>query len=242
MRKKKVLFWVAVLLLIGGASLGFPPYHYYCENNQANYYYCAANKVLVALGDLIDEHDGAITALATIAIAWFTWTLRESSEKMWDVANRTLEMTKVDMVADMVFQQGKIKDTSFTPVASVSFINTGRSRATDVTMWMSIGARKLPVQDSDFPNRKPAVMSRAEVGPQRNTTVDVSFSKSLSADELTEFREGRAALFVWGEIEYGTIFDQARIRNSFRLAIGGPYGEFRDGTLGVCETGNTRHQ
>ncbi|WP_156824735.1 hypothetical protein [Methylocystis rosea] len=42
-------------------------------------------KMTLALGSFVESHNGAITAIASIAVAVFTWTLWQSSEKMWIV-------------------------------------------------------------------------------------------------------------------------------------------------------------
>jgi hypothetical protein len=56
--------------------------------------YCSAFKgplistsrfIAIWFGYVLDEHSEALTALATVAIAWFTWTLWKSNEKMWVV-------------------------------------------------------------------------------------------------------------------------------------------------------------
>lgn len=71
-----------------------PSYFEYCENNYSDQYYCAAYGIMGALADLVDTHAGAVTAVATIFIAWFTWTLRQSSEKLWRASEGQLEHAK----------------------------------------------------------------------------------------------------------------------------------------------------
>ncbi len=39
--------------------------------------------ILTAIGAFVEDHEGALTALATIAIATFTWTLYKSTDKLW---------------------------------------------------------------------------------------------------------------------------------------------------------------
>jgi hypothetical protein len=47
----------------------------------------SAYQSLAALPKFVDDHNGGLVALATIAIAWFTFTLKRSSVKMWRVTN-----------------------------------------------------------------------------------------------------------------------------------------------------------
>jgi hypothetical protein len=74
------MFWLRlafVLLIVGFAYLAIPPYVEYCQSNNANYYNCAAYEIGAVFGHFVKANDAAITALATAAIAWFTWTIRQ---------------------------------------------------------------------------------------------------------------------------------------------------------------------
>jgi hypothetical protein len=93
--RRKRLFWFgAGLLAVGVSFLVFPPYEAYCESDNANDYYCTAYGVAVALGSVIEAHSGAITALATIFIGLFTYTLKRSTDKMWDASERQIKTTR----------------------------------------------------------------------------------------------------------------------------------------------------
>jgi hypothetical protein len=80
--RRKRLFWFGALLLVMGfAFLILPPYKTYCNGDSSNDYYCAAYGVTVAFGAFVDLHNGFFTALATVAVAAFTLTLWRSGEK-----------------------------------------------------------------------------------------------------------------------------------------------------------------
>jgi hypothetical protein len=88
---RKRLFWFGVaLLVVGGGFLFSPPYAAYCESHQADNYYCATYKIVVALVQGAQIYSGFITALATIAIAWFTLTLKGSTDKLWKASDEQL--------------------------------------------------------------------------------------------------------------------------------------------------------
>jgi hypothetical protein len=46
------------------------------------------------IGKFIDEHNGVVAAIATVFIAAFTWTLWQSSEKMWKVTARSVTVAR----------------------------------------------------------------------------------------------------------------------------------------------------
>lgn len=46
------------------------------------------------IGQFLNFISPALTAIATIAIAWFTWTLKQSTDKSWRVANRSADIAE----------------------------------------------------------------------------------------------------------------------------------------------------
>lgn len=89
--------WISTsiaLFVVGLAFLIFPPYGQYCDTQQANNYYCAAYSVTVTLGEWVDAHNGALTAIFTIVLAvstiflwWATKGLYEAGEKQLEIAD-----------------------------------------------------------------------------------------------------------------------------------------------------------
>jgi hypothetical protein len=65
------------LLFVGLAFLGVPPYKQYCEGAYANQKDCAPYEMVASLGTFLEVHNAIIAAIATVAIAYFTWTIRE---------------------------------------------------------------------------------------------------------------------------------------------------------------------
>jgi hypothetical protein len=65
-------------------------------------------------GRFIDRHDAAITALATIIIAAFTFTLWQSSEKMWKVTR--VSAFAAERAADASIRQAIIAEETLTKI------------------------------------------------------------------------------------------------------------------------------
>jgi hypothetical protein len=63
------------LFLVGLACLLVPSYKEQCESYHAGREYCAAYDMAATVGHVIKANDAVITALATAAIAIFTWTI-----------------------------------------------------------------------------------------------------------------------------------------------------------------------
>jgi hypothetical protein len=69
-----------------------------CEETKAGQEHCVtynlASLILIQIFRILHTLEGVITALATAAIAWFTWTLWQSSEKMWNVTKLSAEASQ----------------------------------------------------------------------------------------------------------------------------------------------------
>ncbi len=73
MVRTKRLLWLAVVLFVVVVAFSIlPPYAKYCDSNYSNHYYFAAYEVTAAFGAFVDHHDGAVTALATVLLAFIT--------------------------------------------------------------------------------------------------------------------------------------------------------------------------
>ncbi len=87
--RRNQLFWVgASLFFIGLALLLLPPYGRYCGSQSGGDYYCTAYGVAIALGEWVELHDGAVTAIATGVIAWFTITIWIINRRQLTHANK----------------------------------------------------------------------------------------------------------------------------------------------------------
>jgi hypothetical protein len=112
---RKRLFPVAVaILVLGAAFLILPPYAAYCEGENTKNYYCSAYELTVTLSAFVEAHNGAFTALATIAIAGFTLTLKWSTDKLWLAGERQFEHAREQAVQELarIREQMKIAQQS----------------------------------------------------------------------------------------------------------------------------------
>jgi hypothetical protein len=84
----------ALMLLIFLFSSDFSAHYEICEPANTGAKDCASYNVLSyalhKIGAALDALNGAITAIATAFIAWFTLSLRQSTDKLWDAGERQL--------------------------------------------------------------------------------------------------------------------------------------------------------
>lgn len=69
-----------------------------CEQTKSGQEYCAVHNlaafILLSIGKFLDSSAVVITALATVAIGWFTWTLKASTDKLWEAGERQIAVAE----------------------------------------------------------------------------------------------------------------------------------------------------
>lgn len=178
--------------------------------------------------------------IGTFGLVVFAFKQARDTKTSIDIANASLELSKIEMGADMVMSKAHVANTAMNPIANVSFTNSGKTRAIDLILQATIGTRFSPGSDEDFPPPEAAVLSRADVGPQRIANNRTTFDAPLSDAQRSALADGTITLYVWGTISHGTVFGGLRIQQTFRFAMGGPYGPYGDGNMAVCEEGNSK--
>lgn len=92
------LFGFATLLVIFILSSDFAAQHEVCETTKEGAIECVRYGVvhlaLHEIGAALDAYNGLMTAIATIFIAWFTFSLRRSTDKLWDAGERQIALAR----------------------------------------------------------------------------------------------------------------------------------------------------
>jgi hypothetical protein len=106
------LLGFASLLLIFLLSSDIAAHYELCETTKEGAKECSQygpigfvfREIVMALND----YNGLITAVATIFIAWFTLSLRQSTEKLWSAGERQTELTRETSTAQSSDMQASI--------------------------------------------------------------------------------------------------------------------------------------
>jgi hypothetical protein len=89
---------LASLLVIFVLTSDFSAHYEICEQTHSGVKECGSYNVLSyvlhKLWTAFDALNSAITAIATAFIAWFTLSLRQATDKLWDAGERTLKTTE----------------------------------------------------------------------------------------------------------------------------------------------------
>jgi len=123
-----------------------------CKEAKTGQEQCAAYNLalflLIEIREFLHSIEGVITALATIAVAWFTWTLWRSSEKMWIVTKESADTARSSLIASnrawirpAISPAGKfrIDKNGISGSVRVEMTNVGNAPAShiNIEVWMA---------------------------------------------------------------------------------------------------------
>jgi hypothetical protein len=213
-----------VALVAGLGLLWLGPYREYCKSDYAKDDYCAAYKMSVTFGHFLDVHSGAITTLATIAIAFFTWTLWRSNEKMWIATQQALrhaeETAERQLRAYVHISRAGIKfDPPESPEWHLEIKNFGQTPAYEVSQWTHIWItdrplkEPLPIPAADFKTAK------SILAPGNHEIMQWTKEPPIPTASLPLIGTPVGTIYIYGEIKYVDAFKKQRF-TKYRLFFG----------------------
>ncbi len=112
MSRREKLIWLSIGFAFAVGCLSLVPAHYeICLAEKTLERDCTSYQlvpfVAIKAIQVLDRMGGVLTALATIAIAWFTLSLRQATDRMWDAGERQLKL-----VADTSASQSRDMQSS----------------------------------------------------------------------------------------------------------------------------------
>jgi hypothetical protein len=212
---------------VGVAFLILPTYGTYCKSDKANDYYCAAYEMAVSLGDFVDAHDGAFTAFATVAIAWFTFILKRSTDKLWDAGERQLahseDTARRQLRAYIAAPvQSEVRHFPLRTLSILGFKNSGQTPAHDVSVWATSAVAVYPLEE------RPTAPARTVgegasvgvVGPSEPFHCEFDPEAPVTKDEWEQVVAGKCAFFLYGELSYRDAFGKQHLTTFCRFYRG----------------------
>jgi hypothetical protein len=230
LRSRTFLIAAAILFLIIGILMVHPIYSEMCEQTASGQKHnCAPQHIgLIAIrkiGQAFSDGNfinGFITAIATAFIAWFTLTLRRSTDRLWDASERQLghleETAKKELRAYIVTQ---VRDLTWPDnwkgVAKIiiGIKNTGQTPAYDLRTLSRTRLYDYPFPpDFDFTLISGEDPSVGLLGPGEDTETGAD-SEPLSGDDWLEIRHGdeNRRLCTYGTVTYRDAFGDKQYTN-----------------------------
>jgi hypothetical protein len=202
------------------------------------------------IGQSIDVISALITATATIAIARYTYTLKRSTDRLWDAGERQLSHLKESAEQQLGAYVGVSErqiishDGGNTFVAEISIKNSGQTPAYQVKHCIDADVRdRLSRVAQTFPlsARLPQEWVMAP-GATWKLVKDIAIGGPSGAGFIAKQRD----IFAWGRVDYVDVFDKPqhllfRFRSSERLmrVYNGTVMTTVGWELDPCEDGNT---
>jgi hypothetical protein len=198
------LLATAVWCLVIALSTGTSAHHQICETDQYGRQYCTTHNIFYVffwyLGYLINA--ATISALATAFIAWFTWTLRGSTEKLWLASERHSERELRPYVvcdsAEVVKLEGGHRIE-----CRIGIRNTGQTPAIDARALFALTVVPRLQEDQTLTLTPGQRYVRFILGPgQLRGLPTLGDETPLSQADFDAIQNGSKQLFAIGEIRY----------------------------------------
>ena len=210
---------IAILIAVLFWTGSIPEYAQICEHDkntgQEN---CATHHIssviIWSIGNFLERHNGAITAIATIIIAVFTWRLWWSTNNLWSAAEKSGVVAAVAANAAKASADAAVRASmpilfpavsefrslhDLTPSLSFVFENYGDTPGTirEVRAELRIGDKGLPPRDIKFdelerPQDHEAVVPGGVRGDEAKTlpgsSVPATLDRALALNELAAIK------------------------------------------------------
>jgi hypothetical protein len=169
---------------------------------------------LYDFSDFLESHGAAITALATVAIAVFTWVLARITNKLANLAKEDADIAKDALIVGnsaFVFVQdikayflydsaGKANSWTFRPF----WTNSGGTQTRGMLAHVDYEFRDRPLPTTfKFADNTPAT-APSLIGPK--STIVGGQVRFFSVAELLEVQQKTRFLYLWGWVRYNDIF------------------------------------
>jgi hypothetical protein len=164
--------------------------------------------LILQTGEIVNYYGALITALATVAIAGFTYTLKQSTDNLWSAGERQLKLAEDEFKAThrakvrvrRINLQGNRNDFN----GFIFYLaNTGDSDANIRTIGCGMARKETGAWLGDQPpNPQASVIIPQQPGLPMGPARPFLFVVAVDNDARAAVRDGLQELFVIGEIEY----------------------------------------
>jgi len=242
--------WALIFVLTSDSASHFE----ICETTKEGAKECANYNIIGAafrkIGSSIEIVGALVTAAATIAIARYTYTLKRSTDRLWDAGERQLshlkESAQQQLGAYLGVSEGHIvsHDGGNTFVVEISIKNSGQTPAYQVTHCIDADVRdrlSRAAEPFPLPAKRPQEWVMAP-GATWKLAKDIAIGGPSGASSVAKQRD----IFTWGRVDYFDVFDKPQYL-LFRFRSNEQVKRIYNGTVMVtvgwefdpCEEGNT---
>ena len=171
------------------------------------------------IGAVLNSYDGLITAIATMFIAWFTLSLRRSTDKLWDAGERQTSIARQAMIAGeraFVFATGIAPFWEFDAGTGnynwrfrPTWKNSGDTPTRRMTMHSECVLRDTPLPSGFDFNYITTQIGTALIPPNTETgggLAPLYPRPAITPQDILDAQTGRKFLYFWGWARYFDVF------------------------------------
>ena len=195
--------------------------------------------IIREIARFIHENRDDIAAVSTIVIAIFTVILGVATWRLWLTTDNLVtgaDETAQKQLRAYLLPKGGTISVNGMDHSVITFINNGQTPAYNVGTYSAHAVVDFPLPDN-------AVFSMADIergsfgdiGAAGERNIELFFA--LSPEDMDAINNRRKAIFFWGMIEYGDIFNRETHTTEFRLYYGGD-ACFPNGRMAIAKGGN----
>ncbi|HZT27397.1 MAG TPA: hypothetical protein VFA57_16995 [Pseudolabrys sp.] len=232
------LFWLLVALdFFVGLLRTCPPSEQQKAGECSEKYYGFLNTFSYSIFGWIELHHDFVIAAATVAIAWFTLTLRNSTEKMWLAGERHSER---ELRAYIVIKEITVLKATpgNCPEIIILYENSGKTPAYEIAVAAESGMITWPPARLPPVDRTPEHGSVSLLGGSGTHRIRLTLDGVLSNNQFIALRDGTLAIHVLGTITYWDAFRRVQRYTNFNAFYGGPQGIDPTGAASHADRGN----
>jgi hypothetical protein len=212
-----------------------------CETTKAGTKECAPYSVIRyahEVGAALNTYNGVLTAVATILIAYFTFSLRLATDRLWQAGERQLdylrESSERQLRAYVHVEEAPIRFSNDVFTVEFRIKNFGQTPAHSV--WVNYAFEAVPCKDKE-PVRIPVPDDNYSLGSIAPLTDFYQLDAEVRDVSLPSVADGDCAIYLVGTITYVTVFNRTRQTN-FRYLVGGEIGWEDESEMSADDNGN----
>ena len=244
-----LFYWGMISFLVIFGIL--PAFKEICTITQHPYYqdcatYDVAFYIILRVMLFLDNHNWIAIFVATGVIAFYTWQLRISTEKLWDAGERQLFHIKESNQRELRAYLGVI-DINFnkeTQVASAVIKNFGKTPAYEVIQYITCVLTE-PLNSGESPEIDLTEIldkgSRNNIWPGDTTNIHSpllnksgEILEKLQISDWKIITAGKRMIYLTGKVRYSDVFGSEWI-TEYRHMLGGEIGIT---AFAACREGN----
>jgi hypothetical protein len=169
----------------------------------------------------LDEHSGIVTAIAGLIVAAFTYTLWQSTDRLWEAGEKQLKHAKStaehELRAYLHIHDIRMSEmnSGFDPNIQIAIRNFGQTPAREITNTLNVVAATQPMEGTFTPGN---IYELADLAPGQQVFSQTTLPSNQWATWKPNIVAKTLTFYVFGRIDYVDAFGEPRF-SEYRLRL-----------------------